>query len=108
MQKFLTVTATTGRKEIIPIMNFTTSQAASSTVIDLFCHNVGALDVIRVTLSSADPLYSTNNSFVKGSMVDVLQNMIIEAFARGSWSNPYLDITSRIPITILSVLPQSS
>ena len=108
MQKFLTVTATTGRKEIIPIMNFTTSQAASSTVIDLFCHNLGNIDVIKVTLSSADPLYSANESFVKGSMVDVLQNMIIEAFARGSWSNPYLDITSRIPITILSVLPQAS
>ena len=107
MQKFLTVTATTGRKEIIPIMNFTTSQAASSNVIDLFCHNLGNIDVIRVTLSSADPLHSTNNSFVKGSMVDVLQNMIIEAFARGSWSNPYLDITSRIPISILSVLPQT-
>lgn len=108
MQKFLTVTTTTGRKEIIPIMNFTTSQAASSTVIDLFCHNIGNIDVIRVTLSSADPLYLTNNYFVKGSMVDVLQNMIIEAFARGSWSNPYLDITSRIPITILSVTPQPS
>ena len=108
MQKFLTVTATTGRKEIIPIMNFTTSQAASDTVIDLFCHNLGNIDVIRVTLSSADPLYSTTTSFVKGSMVDVLQNMIIEAFARGSWSNPYLDITGRIPIKILSVLPQAS
>ena len=108
MQKFLTVTTTTGRKDIIPISNFTAAQAASSTVIDLFCHTWGTLDVIQITLDSADPLYSTTLSFEKGSMVDVLQNMIIEASARGSYTDPYFDITNRIPIKIQQVLPSSS
>lgn len=105
MEKFLTVTTTAGRKDIIPITNFTAIQTASSTVIDLFCHSLGTLDVIEITLDSADPLYVDNFSFAKGSMVDVLQNMIIEASARGSYTDPYFDITNRIPIKIEKVLP---
>tara|TARA_R110002020_G_C15934465_1_gene744118 strand:- start:355 stop:681 length:327 start_codon:yes stop_codon:yes gene_type:complete len=105
MEKFLTVTNTAGRKDIIPITNLVAIQSSTSSVIDLFCHNFGTLDVIEITLDSADPLYVDNFSFAKGSMVDVLQNMIIEASARGSYTDPYFDITNRIPIKIEKVLP---
>jgi hypothetical protein len=41
-------------------------------------------------------------------MVDMLQKLVIEALSRGSYTDPYFDITGRIPISINSVVATSS
>ena len=111
MVKFLTVTTTAGRKEIIPIYNFVTIRGNSDTDIDIAISpgsNSSTLDVITITLSAADPLWAAASSIQKGSMVDILQQLVIEALSRGTWSDPFVDITNRIPIPIDSVTPKSS
>lgn len=111
MVKFLTVTNTAGRKEIIPIYNFVNIKGNSNTDIDIAISpgsNSATLDVITITLSAADPLWLAASSIQKGSMVDILQQLVVEALSRGTWSDPYVDITNRIPIPIDSVTPKSS
>ena len=111
MVKFLTVTTTTGRKEIIPIYNFVNIRGNSNTDIDIAISpgsQSGTLDVLEITLSAADPLWAAASSIQKGSMVDILQQLVIEALSRGTWSDPFVDITNRIPIPIDSVTPKSS
>ena len=111
MVKFLTVTTTSGRKEIIPIYNFLNIKGNSNTDIDIAISpgsNSATLDVITITLSAADPLWAAASSIQKGSMVDILQQLVIEALSRGTWSDPFVDITNRIPIPIDSVTPKSS
>lgn len=111
MEKFLTVTATEfGLKEIIPISNFVTIRGNSNTDIDIAISpgsNSSTLDVITITLSAADPLWAAASSIQKGSMVDILQQLVAEALSRGTWSDPFVDITNRIPIPIYSVTPSS-
>ena len=108
MVKFLTVTTTTGRKEIIPIHNLISIVATSDTLIKINTSPGGSNDVIRVTLSAADSLWADATYIQEGSMVDMLQKLVIEAFSRGTWSDPYFDITGRIPIPINTVIPTSS
>ena len=112
MVKFLTVIASSGgRKEIIPIHNFLNIKGNSDTDIDISLSpgsNSGTLDVITITLSAADPLWAAASSIQKGSMVDILQQLVVEVLSRGTWSDPFVDITNRIPIPILSVTPKTS
>jgi len=108
MQKFLTVTTTAGRTEIIPIYNLISIVATSDTLIKLNISPGGSNDVIQVTLSAADSLWADATYIQEGSMVDILQKLVIEAFSRGTWSDPYFDITGRIPISINSVVATTS
>tara|TARA_R110002012_G_C11396074_1_gene585153 strand:+ start:44 stop:370 length:327 start_codon:yes stop_codon:yes gene_type:complete len=108
MVKFLTVTNTVGRKEIIPIHNLNSIAATSNTLIKFLISPGGSNDVIRVTLSDADPLWADATYIQEGSMVDILQKLVIEALSRGSYTDPYFDITGRIPITINNVIAAST
>lgn len=108
MEKFLTVTTTSGRKEIIPIHNLLAIVGVSDTLIKINTSPGNSLDVIAVTLSAADSLWADATYIQEGSMVDMLQKLVIEAFSRGIWSDPYFDITGRIPISINTVVPTSS
>ena len=108
MVKFLTVTTTLGRKEIIPIHNLISIVGTSNTLIKINTSPGDSLDVIQVTLSAADSLWADATYIQEGSMVDMLQKLVIEAFSRGTWSDPYFDITGRIPISIDTVIPTTT
>ena len=108
MVKFLTVTTTAGRKEIIPIHNLLVIRGVTDTEININISPGSDNDVLEILLSAADTLWVDQTSIATGSMVDILQKLVIEAFSRGTWSDPYFDITGRIPIPINSVIPTSS
>jgi len=111
MVKFLTVTTTAGRKELCPIHNYTSIVGFSDTEIKIAISpgsNSTSLDIMEITLSAADPLWAAASSIQKGSMVDILQKLVIEALSRGSYTDPYFDITNRIPIPIDSIIPKST
>jgi len=107
MVKFLTVTITDGTKKIFPIHNFRVMRGENASQIKINIGPAGAFDVIQLDFS-ADPLWSANNVFVDGSMVDVIQKLIIEAMARGTYTDPYFDITNRIPIPLTNVSPKTT
>ena len=107
MVKYLTVTITDGTKKVFPIHDFRSMRGFSSTEIEINIGPTGGFDVIRLEFS-ADPLWTAQSSFVEGSMVDVIQKLIIEAMARGTYTDPYFDITNRIPIPLTKVTPAST
>lgn len=111
MVKFLTVTTTAGRKELCPIHNYASIVALNNTTVKIAISpgsNSTSLDIMEITLSAADPLWVAKTSIQEGSMVDVLQKLIIEASSRGSYTDPYFDITNRIPIPIDGIIPKST
>tara|TARA_R110002012_G_C11406812_1_gene586486 strand:- start:379 stop:705 length:327 start_codon:yes stop_codon:yes gene_type:complete len=108
MEKFLTVTITDGRKKIFPIHDFRVMRGENASQIKINIGPSGSFDVIQLDFSAADPLWSATTVFVDGSMVDVIQKLIIEAMARGTYTDPYFDITNRIPIPLTNVSPQTT
>ena len=107
MVKYLTVTITDGTKKIFPIHDFMVMRGENDSQIKINIGPTGGFDIIQLDFS-ADPLWSANNVFVDGSMVDVIQKLIIEAMARGTYTDPYFDITKRIPIPLTDVSPQTT
>tara|TARA_R110000796_G_scaffold60326_1_gene139476 strand:+ start:629 stop:955 length:327 start_codon:yes stop_codon:yes gene_type:complete len=108
MVKFLTVTITDGTEKIFPIHDFRVMRGENASQIKINIGPSGAFDVIQLDFSAADPLWFSINVFVDGSMVDVIQKLIIEAMARGTYTDPYFDITNRIPISLTDVSPRTT
>jgi len=103
MQKFLTATITNGEKRIIPIHRFVSIHAPTDESIKINISQAYGYDIIAITLSAADPFWVSDTIAGIGSMVDILQKLVVKGFAQGNWSSPFLDITGSIPIPLESV-----
>tara|TARA_R110000803_G_scaffold150889_1_gene216081 strand:- start:360 stop:731 length:372 start_codon:yes stop_codon:yes gene_type:complete len=108
MQKFLTTTLTNGEKRIIPIHKFVSIYASTNTQVKINLDAPSGYDTISITLSAADPKWIAEGDVGIGSMVDVLSQLIIKAFAQGNWSDPFLDITGSVPIPLQSIIVSTS